>query len=359
MAKFRIGVLGAGRIVERMHLPILSKMPNADVVGVFDPDTGRAAKLAHQFGIPHIAHKLEDLFHLSLDCLLVACPNAQHAEMSIAALEAGMHVICEKPMATTFDDAQKMVATAEITGRELVIAFNNRFRPDVLALQRVIQRGDIGKVVEIHCEWLRRSGIPGSWFMNHNQSGGGVLTDLGSHVINTALLLSGQQQLLTTCGVIDYTLPVEHHAAAWYLPDVPVPMQKYNVEISAKAAALFSSSFRLSVAVSWACDISADQTTLHVIGTQGIAVLNTLFGFSPNGVRPASPLTIYAHGEVTSPVIERADDISISYENQWKAFIEGLGQKHSLRSHLNESLLTVQIIEEIYRSAVIQSDPAL
>src|ERR1041384_292322 len=97
ISPLRLGIIGAGRIVERAHLPVLAKLPEVVVAGLFDPDQERARATADQFHIPQACRTLEALFGLGLDAVLVACPNAQHASMSIAALEANLHVLCEKP----------------------------------------------------------------------------------------------------------------------------------------------------------------------------------------------------------------------------------------------------------------------
>src|SRR5215831_1581129 len=102
----RIGLLGAGRIVERAHLPVLANLPEIVVAGLFDPAVERAQAIADQFHIPQVCRTLDELFGLGLDAVLVACPNAQHASMSIAALEANLHVLCEKPMALNSAEAQ-------------------------------------------------------------------------------------------------------------------------------------------------------------------------------------------------------------------------------------------------------------
>src|SRR4029077_19021765 len=133
----RLGIIGAGRIVERAHLPVLERLPDIAVIGLFDPDNDRARATAERFHIPHVCRTLEELFSLGLDAALVACPNAQHASVSIAALDAHLHVLCEKPMALNSGEAQAMVQAAERAGRELMIAFANRFRPEVVALQQM------------------------------------------------------------------------------------------------------------------------------------------------------------------------------------------------------------------------------
>lgn len=349
----RIGIIGAGRIVERAHLPVLEKLPNIAVAGLFDPDLERAQVVADQFHIPHVCRTLDELFGLGLDIALVACPNAQHASVSVAALEAKLHVLCEKPMALNSAEAQAMSLTAERTGRELMIAFANRFRPEIVALQQMIQAGVLGEVTAIRCGWLRRKGVPGvgTWFTRRELAGGGVLTDLGSHLIDLALWLSGQPTVLTTTGVFDRTL--ERSAAgqaSWYLPGGAPAETVWDVEVSATGFIVCHGPLTIFVEVSWDCGVPYDQTYLYVRGKQGLARIKTLFGFSPSGYRPEYPLRVWQDDHPVAVSATSATDLLQPYHDQWKFFIDSLRTGRSLRSELQDSVATVQVIEGLYRS---------
>jgi predicted dehydrogenase len=346
----RIGLIGAGRIVERAHLPVLAKLPEVVLAGLFDPDLERAQVVANQFHIPHVCRTLEELFGLGLDVALVACPNAQHASVSMAALEAHLHVLCEKPMALNSTEAQAMSLTAERTGRELMIAFANRFRPEIVVLQQMIQAGVLGEVTAIRCGWLRRKGVPGvgTWFTRRELAGGGVLTDLGSHLIDLALWLSGRPTVLTTIGVFDRTLESTGQAS-WYLPGAPVETS-WDVEVSATGFIVCHGPLTIFVEVSWDCGVPYDQTYLYVRGKQGLARIKTLFGFSPSGYRPEYPLRVWQDDHPVAVSATSATDLLQPYQAQWKFFIDSLRTGRSLRSELQDSVATVQVIEALYRS---------
>jgi len=348
----RLGVIGAGRIIERVHLPLLAEMQNVVVAGIFDPDYERARAITASFNVPVACRTAEELFDLGLDATLVACPNYLHSQMSIAALEANTHVLCEKPMATRASDAEAMIKAAESAGRNLMIAYTNRFRPEVIALLNAVHSNQLGEVKAIRCGWLRNNGIPGAgtWFTNREQAGGGVLTDLGSHLLDLAIWISGRRRLLSTSCVLDRTVAPQMQAS-WYLPTDSERGADCDVETTASAFAVFEGPIDLFIEVSWACGVPCDQTYLQVIGERGLARIDTLFGFSPNGHRPRHPLQMWADGEQVAQQVVGSSDVMDPYRKQWEFFLGSLNDGQSLRSSLYDGLAMMLLIEKMYRAA--------
>lgn len=348
----QVGVVGSGRIVERAHLVVLGEMPDVRVIGLVDSDGERAQEMARRFGIPVVCPGMDELLNLDLDVVLVACPNHLHAAMSIAALEAGAHVLCEKPMATSSAKAMAMAEAAEYSGRELMIGFTNRFRPEVVALADAIREGHLGEIVSIRCGWLRQSGIPGlgTWFTDSAQAGGGALTDLGSHMIDLALWLGGKQELLSASCVVDRKMNAQVEAA-WYAPIGPLAAASGDVEVSARGFVILDGPLDVFVEVSWACAVPHDRTYIHLIGEKGSARLETVFGFSPSGHRPEYPLQIWVNGQPATQKIAGSADLLQPYRDQWRHFIDSLNAGRSLHSWLHDSLATVRVVEAMYQSA--------
>jgi predicted dehydrogenase len=349
----RIGIIGAGRIVGRVHLPLLSKMPYVALIGIFDPDEQQARTLAKQYALPHVCTSLAALFALHLDIVLVACPNHLHASMSIAALDANAHVLCEKPMATSFVEAQAMFEAAERNQHVLMVAFANRFRPDVLALAKFIQDGQLGTILSIRCGWLRQKGVPGigTWFTHHSEAGGGVLIDLGSHLIDLVLWLTGRPQFKSSYALIDHQIDARAQTS-WYLP----PHAQYDgycdVEVSASAFAVFDGPLDLFLEVSWNRALAQDMTYLHIYGSRGSARLETLFGLNI-ATRPLEqPLRLWIDNQAIICEETGFTNLLQPFQNQWEYFIRCIRDGQSLRSQLDDSLETVHIIEALYASAV-------
>ena len=243
-----------------------------------------------------------------------------------------------------------MIEAARRAGRELMVGCTNRFRPEVIALQRIIREGQLGRITSIRCGWLRRNGIPGlgTWFTRRTTAGGGVLIDLGTHLIDLAIWLGGLQRLLKVDCVFDRTVSSQAQAE-WYLPGGPTVKTDCDVEISATGSALFEGPVELEIEVSWASDVPDDQTFLHFGGTRGTARLDTLFGLSPSGHRPRHPLRICVDNRPVTSEVTSATDVLQPYKAQWEFFLESIRRGQTLSTELSVNLATVQMIEAMYR----------
>lgn len=349
----RIGLIGAGRIVERAHLPVLLQNHDASVIGLFDPDYERAMEISSRFNVPYTCRSLDELFALDLDATLIACPNHLHADMTIAALEAKTHVICEKPMAISVTQAEAMLNKAETVGRELMAVSTNRFRPEVIALQDIIRDDILGEIKAVRCGWLRRQGIPGlsTWFTSRNLAGGGVLTDLGSHLLDLVISIIGRRKV-NSVSCVTTGLKNGRGQSSWYAPKTDAADGSCDVEINASGFVVFEGPLDLFIEVSWDCCVQNDRTYLQFIGQRGAAQIETLFGFSPNGIRPKHPLQIWVEGCPADEPVIGSDDLLQPYRDQWEFFIDSLRQGRKLSRYTYEALEMVRVIDAMYKSAL-------
>lgn len=186
----RIGVIGGGMIVRRRHLPEILDNPYAEVGAICDVVEDRVRKLAEEYGaVPYTDYK-EMIQDPSLDAVIVAATNTTHAQMTIDALNAGKHVMCEKPMATSIEDAKAMIAASEKNNKMLFIAQNQRLAPAHVKAKEILKSGMLGKVITFKSTF----GHPGcehyaadkgkTWFFKKNVSRFGCLGDLGIHKID-------------------------------------------------------------------------------------------------------------------------------------------------------------------------------
>jgi predicted dehydrogenase len=193
----RVGVVGLGWAGQQ-HLNAYLALPGVEVVGLSDANPARLGEIADQHGIAGRFTDWRDLIAgAGIDAISVATPTFLHQPVAIGALEAGLHVLSEKPLARTGDEAQAMSDAAVKAGRVLHTAFNHRRRGDVQVLKRYVDEGRLGRVYYAKAHWLRRSGIPGlrSWFTNKEMAGGGPLLDIGVHVLDMALYLLGEPRV--------------------------------------------------------------------------------------------------------------------------------------------------------------------
>ena len=158
-----VGIVGAGNIARGRHLPCFKKHPNVRLAAISDVVVDLAESAAKEYEIPAVYTDYRDMFEREkLDAVVICTPNKFHAPASIAALDAGLHVLCEKPMALDPVEARAMVAAAERTGKILSIAFHYRHMAPVRAARRVVDSGELGHVYMARVYALRRRGIP-SW----------------------------------------------------------------------------------------------------------------------------------------------------------------------------------------------------
>ena len=184
-----VGIGWAGQ----QHIKAYAALEGVELVGIAGLEDEPRRALASEYGAAHDVARWEDLLDLDLDVVSVAVPTFLHAPITIAALESGLHVLSEKPIALNGEQAATMVDAARKAGRVLDVAFNHRRRGDIKRLKEVIEAGRLGRTYYAKAWWLRRTGIPtlGSWFTQAKLAGGGPLVDIGVHVLDYALFLLG------------------------------------------------------------------------------------------------------------------------------------------------------------------------
>ncbi len=192
MKKLRAGVIGLG--MGSAHAAAFAHCENSELAAIADVKAEALERIGDKHGVEkRYEDGLEMIKNEDLDIVCVATPNKLHKTMTIAALEAGAHVICEKPMAMNAAEAQDMLDAADKAGKRLMINFSFRFHPTSLALKREVDAGVLGDVYFARSVWLRRLGAPtwGAWFLQKDGAGGGPLIDLGVHRLDLALWLMG------------------------------------------------------------------------------------------------------------------------------------------------------------------------
>jgi predicted dehydrogenase len=187
------GVIGCGGI-GLSHVKRLLQIEEAEVRAGCDVNLERRETFGEQTGLPgsslHRDYR-ELLKRDDVDAVVIGLPNRLHSPVTVEAFEAGKHVYCEKPMATSLVEAQAMVDAAERSGGKLLVGVQSRFRGDVQALKRRVDRGVLGNVYYAKCAWMRRSGLPGwgSWFTRREDAGAGPIYDIGVHVLDLTFWL--------------------------------------------------------------------------------------------------------------------------------------------------------------------------
>jgi predicted dehydrogenase len=198
----RLGLVGAGWVMD-FHARAALEHPGAELVAAANWREPSLRRLAGRHGIPRVTTDWRDLAaDPDVDAVVVATPNALHAPQGITFLEAGKHVLVEKPMAPTVAEADAMVAAARGSGAFLMVAHCWRFHPDVRALRARVEAGELGQIVKtrgygVHARWG-----PSGWFTDPALAGGGALLDMGVHAIDTTRYLLGDPEPVRVCAAV-------------------------------------------------------------------------------------------------------------------------------------------------------------
>src|SRR5205085_6485896 len=186
-----IALFGSGWI-QNIHARAVLDHPDGDLVAVTNWREGSMGKLAETFGIPKATTRWQELAEdPSIDAAVVGTPNALHAEQAIACLHAGKHVLVEKPMATSVEECDRMIAAARESERFLMVGHCWRVHPKVIAMRDRIAGGELGEVVKTRGYGIHAGWGPSGWFLEPSLSGGGALIDMGVHAIDTARFILG------------------------------------------------------------------------------------------------------------------------------------------------------------------------
>ena len=205
---FGIGIIGCGKIAQVRHIPEYAEHKDAKLLGFYDINKERAAALAQQYGGTAYATVEELLANPDIDAVSVCAANFAHAELTIAALNAGKHVLCEKPMAVTLAECEAMVEAAKKNGKFLMIGHNQRLAKAHAVARKLIVDGLIGDIVTFRTTfghggpetWSVDPGL-NTWFFDKTRAAMGAMADLGIHKTDLIHFLTGQQVVRTTARV--------------------------------------------------------------------------------------------------------------------------------------------------------------
>jgi len=323
----RLGLIGVGAIAQVNHLPALARMKDVQIYAVCDDDPEKSRVVAERFKVPHSLSDYERLLRLDdLDAVIISTPNHLHAPMTLAALDYGKHVLCEKPPARNAAEAQQMADAAKRAGKTLMYAMNNRFRAEAQVLRRFLERRELGDIFYAKTGWLRYRTERGGpeWYTNKRSAGGGVLMDLGVQMLDLSLWLLGNPQVSAV-------------TATKYVRD---PRQ--DVEDTLAAMLILQSGASLTLEVSWALLLEKNFSYLNLYGTEGAALLHPFRVHKEMGGRLK---------DVTPSLDSVRNLYKQSYELELEHFLRCITQGERPQASPEEGLQVMRVIDAIYQSA--------
>jgi predicted dehydrogenase len=365
MDKLRVGVIGCGGISMLKHFPALSKLKNrAQIVGCCDMIEERAAEASKKFtdgGAKIYTDHRKMLEDKSIDVVYVLTPNVSHAPLSVDSLEAGKHVLCEKPMAATYADAKKMLAAARRSGKKLTIGYQNRFRNDMQVLYKACRAGELGDIYYARLHAVRRKGVP-TWgvFADKSKQGGGPLIDLGTHVLDLTLWAMDNYKPKLVVGSVFQKMK-DNPEGNMFGPWDP---KKYEVEDSAFGFIKMENGATIYLETSWALNVTRDlEGLLMLSGTKAGAESVGEGAGAPTAPVKGPGQIIFntvSHGELvnTSPLVRRgpgpADfggDFFRVADAESTAWLDAIVNDSEPYVKPEQALVVTRILEAIYHSA--------
>jgi predicted dehydrogenase len=321
----RVGLVGLGAAAQISHIPALKKIQDLELVALCDRDPEKCTRVAQKFQVPNAYNRFEELLSDDVDVVDICTPNYLHAPMAVAALEAGKHVFCERPLARSAEEAAGMAKAAKKHERLLMCSVQHRFRPDAQLLRKFLAKGELGDIFFTKAGWLRQRTQWDSdeWRRQKRESGGGVVLDLGFQMLDQALWIMGSPK-------------VESVTASLHRS------RKGEVEDNAIAFFRLATGATLTLEVTWGLLMEKDFAYVNLFGSGGAALLN--------------PLRVHKgmHGtlvNVTPQVDTPRNQYKQSMEAQLEHFADALHKGGRPMGASEEILPVMELLDAVYRSA--------
>ncbi|HEV2066738.1 MAG TPA: Gfo/Idh/MocA family oxidoreductase [Thermomicrobiales bacterium] len=359
MDEIRVGIIGVGWPGQR-HIEGYQKHPDAGIVALSDVNTDAAEQVKTQYNIDGsriFGDYRELLSGDHVDAVSICTPNFLHVPMAIDALEAGKHVLLEKPLAHTLEEGERLAAkVADHPGQGFMIAFNNRYRPDSVVLKQQIDAGELGHIYYAKTGWLRGAAefFLRGWFTQRARSGGGPLIDLGVHMLDLSLWLMGNPRPVSVSGSVYYEFNdfMRDSTGA----DV-------DVEDLATAFIKLDNGATIVLDVSWLSHIEQSNFVYaQLFGTQGGARINRGLGNEAGAREQMTINTTMGKGPTRATLVRYPEFQTMQAQQQgfmlyesFRAeiadFIDSIKAGRQPGATITHGLDVLRVLDAIYRSA--------
>ena len=349
--KTRVGIIGCGGIANGKHMPSLKKVKDCEMVAFCDILVERAEKACADYGTEN-AKVYEDYRDLladqTIDVVHVCTPNRSHSEITVAALESGKHVMCEKPMAINSVEAKKMLDAAERTGKLLTIGYQSRFREDSIYLKKEAEAGVFGDIYYAKATALRRRAVP-TWgvFLNEEEQGGGPLIDIGTHALDLTLWTMDNYKPKYCVGTTYHKLNKDtEQGNAWGNWDP----EKFTVEDSAFGFIVMENGATIVLESAWALNtLDYREAVTSVCGT--LAGADMIEGLRINGIRHNVQYTVKPEFKGAGAAFNDSKKGENASAREARLWIEAVRGGAAPITKPEQAYCVTRILEGIYESA--------
>ncbi len=330
MEKIKVGVIGLGNIAQVIHLPILSKLENAQIVALCDTEFQRAKLLGERYKVKNVFKNYQDLLAMNeVDAVVIATPTNTHKEIAIAAVKAKKHCLVEKPLARTAKEAKEILDVVNKSDVKVMVGMNQRFRPDAMVLKSFIENGEIGDVFFVKCGWLKKNPVDRQWKTQKSVSGGGVFLDLGIMVLDLALWI--------------LNFPEAHSVSAVNFERDMRDENSADVEDFSSVLVRLKTGQAITIDTGWNFEVDHDLLFCNVYGNAGFARVYPLKFHKKMNDQLMN---------VTPERIGSLEDIyKRSYYNELRHFVDAVSGLYPLSSTAKDAYERMNIVDAIYKSA--------
>lgn len=345
MKKLKVAVIGVGSI-SGVHLINYKNNPNTEIVALCDINRETLERRGKEFGVTALYEDYtEMLAKEKIDIVSVCTWNSVHAPATIAALNAGAHVLCEKPMAMNTAQAEEMREAARRNGKILQVGFVRRFGRDAEVIRDFSSHGALGDLYFARAFYVRRNGNPGGWFGDKSRSGGGPLIDLGVHVIDLVRYLMGNPKPVSVYGATYHKLgnrPNIRRAPGSYSAMVTSKKDICDVEDFAAAYIRFENGATLDVQAGFSLNLGKSEMNLELFGDKGGVKLDPEFKLYTEMNDYLADVSLDAKTDF---------DGEAAFTAEINGFVDAVLGKAPVRATAEDGIELMKIIDAIYASA--------
>lgn len=340
----KIAIIGCGTIANAAHIPAYMKNEKAEIKYFCDILPERADAAVKQYGCGRAVYDYHEILNdPEIEAVSVCTPNYMHAQISNDFLKAGKHVLCEKPAARTYSEAQTMQQTQHETGKTLNIGVVNRFNDGVNQIKKLIDGGELGSVYQVYVSFRSQRSIPGlgGAFTNKEIAGGGVLIDWGVHFLDIVMYCCGDPKAKTvsaeTFSVLGRDMRNYSFVDMWAGP----PKYDGVCDVEEGVTGIIRTEGpTITINGAWAQNIGENEMYIDFIGDKG-------------GIRLqyGADFTLYStkNGMLTTTTTRYPTQNH--FENEINAFVDCVESGEKLPSHIDTNILTSRLMQAIYDSA--------
>ena len=347
----KVGIIGCGGIANGKHMPSLAKVKDCEMVAFCDILPERAEKAAGEYGTPdakvYVDYK-ELLKDPEIEVVHVCTPNRSHSFITVDALHAGKHVMCEKPMAINSAEAKKMLDAAKETGKKLTIGYQSRFRDDAQYMKKEAEDGTFGEIYYAKATAIRRRAVP-TWgvFLNEYEQGGGPLIDIGTHALDLTLWMMDNYKPKYCVGTAYHKLNKQTETGnAWGDWDP----EKFTVEDSAFGFVVMENGATIVLESAWALNtLEVREAKTAICGTLAGADMND--GLRINCVRNGRQCVLTPNFKAGGVAFNEGAKGESPADCEERLWIEAVRNDTEPLTKPEQAYVVTRILEGIYESS--------